>query len=96
MLRHRSSRDRITRDADLRRWHIPFICSPLEVEVSEVHVAAGQYVYGENVLPFVEPNLEKLQRQIPVVPLTPRYRVCRIICCGDLQRSGCVLSVHID
>jgi hypothetical protein len=32
----------------------------LEVEVSEVHVAVRQYVDGENVLPFVEANLEKL------------------------------------
>ena len=52
----------------------------LEVEVSEVHVAAGQYVYGENVFPFVEVNLEKVRRQIPVVPLTPGPRVCRIRC----------------
>jgi hypothetical protein len=32
----------------------------LEVEVSEVHVAAGQYVYGENVFPFLEANCEEL------------------------------------
>jgi len=29
----------------------------LEVEVSEVHVATGQYVYGESVSPFVEASL---------------------------------------
>jgi len=68
----------------------------LEVEVSEVHVAVRQYVYGENVLAFAERNFEKLRRQIPVVPLTPAQRVCRIIRGGDLQRSRGILSVHID
>jgi hypothetical protein len=51
-----------------------------EVETSQIHVAVRQYVYGEDVFPFVETNLEKLRRQIPVVPLTPGQRVCRIIC----------------
>src|SRR5258708_12470352 len=31
-----------------------------------------------------------------MVPLAPGQRVCRIICRGDLQRPGCVLSIHID
>jgi hypothetical protein len=52
----------------------------LEVEISEVHVATGQYVYGENVFPFVEAHLEKLRCQIPVVPLTPGQRISGIIC----------------
>src|SRR5580658_2569257 len=68
----------------------------LEVEVGEVHVAAGQYVYGENVFPFVEADLEKLRSQIPVVPLPPGYRVCRIICRSDLQGPGRILSIRVD
>src|SRR5258708_30618186 len=42
-----------------------------EVEISQIHVAIRQYVYGENVFPSAETNFEKLRRQIPMVPLTP-------------------------
>ena len=67
-----------------------------EVEISQIHVTVRQYVYGEIVLPLAERNFEKLRSQIPVVPLTPGQRICRVMRCRDLQRSGRVLSVHID
>jgi hypothetical protein len=67
-----------------------------EVEISQVHITVRQYVHGENISPFVETNLEKLRSQIPVVPLTPGQRVCGIICRRNLQRSGGVVSIHID
>src|SRR5258707_6501865 len=67
-----------------------------EVEISQIHVALRQYVYGENVLAFAERNLEKLRSQVPVVPLTPGQRICRVIRCRDLQSSRPALSVHID
>jgi hypothetical protein len=55
-----------------------------EVEISQIHVTACQDVYGENIFPFVKANFEKLRSEIPVVPLAPSQRVCRIICRGDL------------
>jgi hypothetical protein len=67
-----------------------------EVEISQIHVSVLQYVYGENIFPFAQTDFEKLGSQIPMVPLTPGKRISRIICCGDLQRSGYVLSAHID
>jgi len=67
-----------------------------EVEISEIHVSLCQYVHSENIFPFAQADFEKLRSQIPMVPLTPGKRVCWIICCGDLQRSGYVLSVHIN
>ena len=67
-----------------------------EVEISQIHVAVRQYVYGENVLAFTEMNFEKLRSQVPVVPLTPGQRICRVIRCRDLQRPRRVLSVQID
>src|SRR5580658_8654713 len=67
-----------------------------EVEISQIHVSVRQYVYGENVPPFAEMNFEELRSQIPMVPLTPRKRVCWIICCCNLHRPGCVPSAHID
>ena len=68
----------------------------LEVEISEIHVSERQYVHRENVFAFVEMNFEKLWRQVPMVPLAPGQRVSRIVCRRDLQRSGCVLSIHVD
>jgi len=67
-----------------------------EVEISQVHVSVRQYVHGENIFPFAQVDFEKLRSQIPMVPLTPGNGVCRIIGCGDLQRPGRVLSIHID
>jgi hypothetical protein len=67
-----------------------------EVEISQIHITERQYVYGENVLAFAEADFEKLWSQIPVVPLTPGHRVCRITGCRDLQGAGRVLSIHID
>jgi hypothetical protein len=67
-----------------------------EIEISQIHVAVRQDVYGENIFPFAEPNSEKLRSQIPVVPLTPGQRVRRIICRRDLEGSSRVLSIHID
>jgi len=49
---------RLTLTYDNRAFHL--FGGPLEVEICEVHVAAGQYVYGENVFPFAEANFEKL------------------------------------
>jgi hypothetical protein len=46
-----------------------------KVEIGQIHVPVRHYVYGKNVFAFVEMNLEKLPRQIPVVPLTPGQRV---------------------
>ena len=66
-----------------------------EVEISEIHVAERPYMYGQNVLSFAQINFEKLGRQIPVVPLAPSQRVCRVICCRDLQWSNRVFSVHV-
>src|SRR5258705_4222938 len=82
-----------------RDWNGSFpLSSPdlLEVEISQIHVAVRQYVDGENIFPFAETNLEELLSQIPVMPLSPRHRVCRIICRRDLQPSSRVLSIHID
>jgi hypothetical protein len=31
-----------------------------ESEISQIHVAIGQYVYRKNVFPFAERDLEKL------------------------------------
>ena len=65
-----------------RRRLIAFIriCSPslpsvilFEVEISQIHVSLGQYVYGENIFPFAQTDFEKLRSQIPVVPLTPGH-----------------------
>jgi hypothetical protein len=67
-----------------------------EVEISQIHVALRQYVYGENVLAFAEMNFEKLRSHVPVVPLTPVQRICWVIRCRDLQRPSRVLPVHID
>ena len=67
-----------------------------EVEISQIHVPASQYVYSENIFPFAEMNFEELRSQIPVVPLTPGQGICRIICGRDLQRSCYVLSIYID
>jgi hypothetical protein len=72
---------------DWRRGHPEGSISSVdlfEVEISQIHVAIRQYVYGENVLAFAERNCEKLRSQIPVVPLTPGHRICRIIRCRDL------------
>src|SRR5580692_588094 len=52
-------------------------------------------MYGENVFPFLEANLEKLRRRIPVVPLTPGERVCGFICRSDLQGPCRILSIYI-
>src|SRR5258705_12370072 len=82
-----------------RDWNGSFpLSSPdlLEVEISQIHVAIRQDVYGENIFPFAETNLEKLLSQIPVVPLAPGHGVCRIIGGPDLKRACFVRSVHID
>jgi hypothetical protein len=68
----------------------------LKVEISEIHVAIRDYVYGEDIFSFAQTDFEKLWRQIPMVPLTPGKRVGRIIGCGDPERPGRVLSIHID
>jgi hypothetical protein len=57
--------------------------NPFEVEISQIHVSVRQYVYGENIFPFAQTDFEKLRSQIPMVPLTPGKRVCRIICRPD-------------
>lgn len=67
-----------------------------EVEISKIHVSVRQYMYREDILALAQMHFEKLRSQIPVVPLTPGKRVCLIICCGDRQRSGCILSIRID
>ena len=51
----------------------------LEVEIGQIHVAVGQDVDGQDIFAFVEMHLEKLQRQIPVVPLAPGHGVGRIV-----------------
>jgi len=67
----------------------------LKSKISEIHVAGRHYVNREKIFAFVEMNFEKLSRQIPVVPLTPDQRVCRIVRSRDLERSGCVFSIHL-
>jgi hypothetical protein len=69
---------------------------PFEVEIGEIHVSVRQYVDGENIFSFAETDFEKLRSQIPMVPLTPGKRVCRIIGCGDRQSSGRVLPIYIE
>jgi hypothetical protein len=39
-----------------------------EIEISQIHVSVGQYVHGENIVPFSQTDFEKLWRQIPMVP----------------------------
>jgi hypothetical protein len=56
----------------------------IELEISQIHIAVGQYVHGENVFPLAEANLEKPRSQVPMVPLPPGQRVCGIIRGRDL------------
>src|ERR1700733_5623133 len=67
-----------------------------EVEIGQIHVAAGQDVDGENIPPLAKADLEELRSQVPVVPLTPSHGVCRVICCWDLQWSCCFFSIDVD
>jgi hypothetical protein len=68
----------------------------MEVEIRQIHVPERQYVDGENILAFAEINFEQLRGQIPMVPLTPRQRVCGIIRRRDLHWAGSVCPIHID
>ena len=38
-----------------------------EVEIGQIHVAAGQDVDGENIPPLAQADLEELRSQVPVV-----------------------------
>src|SRR5579864_885284 len=91
----RNYRSSQVRGAPPRTAFISFV-DFFEVEIGKIHVAERQYVDGEDILPFAQTDFEKLRSQVPMVPLTPSQRVCRIICGGDLQRSGCVVAIHID
>jgi len=66
-----------------------------EIEISQVHAAVRQYVHGKNIFPFAQMNFEKLRGQIPVVPLPPGYRVCRINdpTCGTARQKRIGLVV---
>ena len=90
-------RIRITCDTELNSLSVSISSAdPFQIEICQIHVSVRQYVHGEDIFPSAQMDFEELRSQIPMVPLTPGKRVCRVTRCRDLQGAGCVFSVHIE
>src|ERR1700724_830159 len=68
----------------------------LEIEVRQVHISSTKNMNGQNASPLRQPKLHNTLRDIPVMPLPPRNRICRIKRGRDRQGSGSSLSIYID
>jgi hypothetical protein len=70
-----------------------------EVKIRQIHVAAGQDVDDENILPFAKANLKELRSQVPVMPTDAKsgaFGVYVVGTCSGPVASFPFTSIEID
>ena len=68
----------------------------VEVEIGEVHVSFGEDVHGKNILASGESHSNQCRCEVPVMPLAPGDGIGGIESGGNCERSGRVLTVHVE